>query len=419
MAARLASLGLSAAGVAAVGGASSAAMSTPRARLPPAVLALGLTSLLTDVASEMIVPLLPALLISMNASASMLGLVEGVATAVSSLLQLGSGWIADRMSKKKPLVLFGYGLAAFARPFMAIAAVPAHVLAIRIVDRIGKGIRTAPRDAIISLAAVKGEEGRAFGFHRAMDHAGAVLGPLVATALLARGWELRDVFWAAAVPGALAVVSVMVLREPSAPAVVAPVKQAREAAPVSRALATYLGVLTFFALGNSSDTFLLLRARELGVPLAALPLLWAVLHASKVGSTWLFGAMSDRMDRARLVRLGWMIYALCYVALGAATAAWHVWAIFVVYGVYTGLTEPVEKAMVKALAPPSAQGRAFGLYNMVVGITAVPAGLLTGWLWDELGAFVALSTGAAIALVASILLALWQRAQPAPAPLPG
>jgi MFS family permease len=344
----------------------------------------------------------------------MLGLVEGAATAVSSLLQLASGWLADRMPARKPLVLFGYGLSSLARPLMAIAVLPAHVLAIRVVDRVGKGMRSAPRDAIISLAAVPGEEGRAFGFHRAMDHAGAVIGPLLATALLASGWELRDVFLATAIPGALAVVCVMVLREPKVPASVREEKLARkDAPPVSRALATYLGVLAFFALGNSSDTFLLLRARDLGVPIALLPMLWALLHVSKVASTWLFGAMSDRMSRARLVAIGWLVYALCYVGLGAATDAWQAWAIFVVYGAYHGLTEPVEKAMVKGLAPAAAQGRAFGLYNMVIGVTAIPAGLLTGWLWDAFGPFVALSTGAAIALISSVLLAIWQKGQPA------
>jgi MFS family permease len=390
-------------------------MTTPRARLPGAVIALGLTSLLTDVSSEMILPLLPALLLSMHASAAMLGLVEGVATAVSSLLQLASGWLADRMPAKKPLVLFGYGLSALARPLMAVAGIPAHVLGIRIADRVGKGVRSAPRDAILSLSAVPGEEGRAFGFHRAMDHAGAVIGPVVATALLASGWALRDVFWAAAVPGVLAVLCVMVVREPKLAVSAAPrPKEAAPAAPVSRSLATYLGVLAFFALGNSSDTFLLLRARDLGVPLELLPMLWALLHVSKVLSTWLFGAMSDRMPRARLVAIGWVVYALCYVALGAATDAWQAWAIFVVYGSYHGLTEPVEKAMVKSLAPAAAQGRAFGLYNMVVGLTAIPAGLLTGWLWDAFGPMVALSTGAAIALAASVLLAIWQRGQPRP-----
>jgi MFS family permease len=390
-------------------------MKPARARLPGAIVALGLTSLLTDVSSEMIVPLLPALLVSMSASAAMLGLVEGVATAVASLLQLASGWVADRVSARKPLVLAGYLLSGLARPLMAIAATPMHVLGIRVVDRIGKGVRSAPRDAIISLAAVPGEEGRAFGFHQGMDHAGAVLGPIVATALLAAGVALRDVFWVAAIPGALAVICVIVLREPSVPARAHPAAKTDERpipAGIPRALVSYLGVLAFFALGNSSDTFLLLRARDLGVPLAVLPMLWSVLHVSKVASTWLFGAMSDRVPRARLVAIGWLVYAVCYVALGAATEQWQAWAIFVVYGTYHGLTEPVEKAMVKSLAPAAAQGRAFGLYNMVIGLTAIPAGLITGWLWDAFGPFVALSTGAAVALVASGMLAIWQRGQP-------
>jgi MFS family permease len=386
-----------------------------RAPLPRAVILLGLTSLFTDVSSEMILPLLPMFLASMGAGATMLGAVEGAAEATASFLKLGSGWIADRSARKKPLVLAGYTIATVARPLMAIAAIPAHVLAIRVIDRVGKGIRTTPRDVMIASAAPIGETGRAFGFHRAMDHVGAVLGPLIATALLAIGWQLRDVFWLAAIPGVLAVLCVVLVREPP-PGAPAPAAERDESAPLvaagdrpglPRRLGGYLAILALFALGNASDAFLLLRARDLGVEPAAIPLLWAVLHVSKVASSWLGGDLADRVRRPRLIAIGWGVYAASYLALGVASETWHAWAIFAVYGVYHGLTEPAERALIKDLVPESARGRAFGLYHFVVGVTAIPAGLLTGWLWDAFGALVALAAGAICAAVSGIALALW------------
>lgn len=402
-------------------------MTTPRkatarrARLPTAVIALGMTSLFTDVASDMIVPLLPAFLVSMNASAAMIGLVDGAAEATASFVKLGSGWLADRMPRKKPLVLFGYGVAAVVRPLMAFATLPVHVLTIRVVDRIGKGVRTAPRDVMLAAAAAPGETGRAFGFHRAMDHAGGVLGPLAAAGLLALGWQVRDVFWAAWVPGVIAVLFVLVVREPasvplpeSSAAKEVPVDVADRAAVTAATSATtssfrrYLVILAIFALGNASDAFLLLRARDLGVSITAIPLLWGALHVSKVVSSSLAGDLSDRMPRARLIAIGWMVYAASYLALGLAGQAWQVWVIFIVYGAHHGLTEPAEKALVKDLAPEGARGKAFGLYHFVIGVTAIPAGLLTGLLWDAFDPFVALATGAALSGVSAMLILGWE-----------
>ncbi|AKF10173.1 MFS transporter [Sandaracinus amylolyticus] len=382
---------------------------TSRARLPVAVIALGLTSFFTDVASDMIVPLLPAFLATLGASTAMLGLIEGAAEATASFLKLGSGYVADRAPRKKPLVVVGYAIATFARPLIALAAIPAHVLAIRVVDRVGKGVRTAPRDAMIAAAAEPGEAGRAFGFHRAMDHAGAVVGPLVATALIALGLTVRGVFAAALIPGVIALLCVLSVREPAPEAMpVAKGEAPTIAGPaVPRSLRGYLGILALFALGNSSDAFLLLRAQDLGVPVAMIPVLWAVLHVSKVASTWIGGDLADRVPRPRLVAIGWIVYALTYLALGVATEAWQAWVIFVVYGAYHGLTEPAEKAMVKDLAPPSARGRAFGLYHFVIGVTAIPAGLLTGWIWEAFGPLHALGLGALIAAISGALLIAW------------
>lgn len=376
----------------------------PKRRLPGAVIALGLTSFFADAGSDMIFPLLPVLLMQLHASATFLGLIEGLADAVASVFKLVSGELADRAARRKPIVLAGYGIAAIVRPLVAIATAPWHVLAIRVTDRMGKGLRSAPRDVIIANAAPAGQEGRAFGFHRAMDHAGAVVGPIIATALLAAGVELRTVFLVAIVPGVLSVLSVLAVREPPEPPRPSGTPRERVAPRMPSSLRTYLLILAVFALGNSSDAFLLLRARELGVPVALIPMLWMVLHVSKLVSSYLGGGWADRVPRRRLVVIGWAVYALTYLALGLASEAWQAWALFVVYGAYYGLTEPAEKALVKELAPAELRGRAYGFYNFIGGAMAVPAGLLTGWVWDAVSPLAALSIGAVLAAVSAVLL---------------
>ena len=376
-------------------------------RLPAAVVALGVTSFFADVGSEMIFPLLPVFVASLGASTTFLGLVEGLADATSSLLKLASGYVADHSRRKKPLVLFGYGVAALVRPLVALATAPWHVLAVRVTDRVGKGVRSAPRDVLIAGSVSKEETGRAFGFHRAMDHAGAVVGPLVATALLGLGWPLRSVFLAALIPGVLSVIAVATVREPRVDAPAHDGKPSSEPRRLPGSLRSYLAILLLFSLGNSSDAFLLLRAKDLGVPIASLPLLWAVFHVAKLVSSYLGGGWSDRIARPKLIVSGWMVYAATYLAFGVATRSWHAWALFIVYGIYYGLTEPAEKALVKDLAPNLVRGRAYGFYSFIIGVSAVPAGVLTGWLWQRWSPFVALSVGAGIAAASSVALIVW------------
>jgi MFS family permease len=389
-----------------------------RARLPGAVIALGVTSFFTDIGTEMIFPLLPVFVASLGATPAFLGLVEGVAETTASVLKLGSGYVADRLPRKKPLVMLGYGLSAIARPVMGLAALPWHVLAVRAADRVGKGVRTAPRDALLA-SAVSGEQaGRAFGLHRAMDHAGAVVGPLIATGLLALGWPVRDVFLAAIVPGVLSVLAIVPVREPPRAATVLAAGEPRagdaraaSSPPLARAFYAYLAIILLFSLGASSDAFLLLRARDLGVPTVLLPTLWVVLHVSKLVCSYYGGVLADRLPRARLIVAGWAVYALAYLGLGLATAAWQVWALFVFYGLYYGLTEPTERAMIRDLAAREAQGRAFGLYHFTVGVSAIPASVLTGWVWQSVSPQAALGLGAAIAACASAALWRWNAAQ--------
>jgi MFS family permease len=381
--------------------------------LPFTIIALGLTSFFTDVASEMIFPLLPLFLgETLRAGPAFLGLVEGAADTVSSLLKLASGYLADRWGRRKPLILLGYGLASVVRPLMALAQAPWHVLGIRLADRVGKGLRSAPRDALIADAALPGQAGRAFGLHRAMDHAGAVVGPLVASLLLGLGLGLRNIFWCTAVPGALCLGILLTLperkRSHGTPA------KRLEPSPL-RAFTwpfrSYLFILWLFCLSNSSDAFLLLRAREIGLDATLIPMLWTALHVSKLLCSYFGGLLSDRMDRAPLIAVGWVIFSAVYLGMALASSDLHVWVLFTIYGLFYGLTEPAEKALVKDLAPSSSRGKAFGYYNFVVGVSALPAGLFSGWLWRKGGALLALGTSAGLAMLAACLLLLWNPAE--------
>lgn len=371
------------------------------------VLWLGVVSFFTDFSSEMIYPLLPFFLTqTLGAGAAFLGVVEGVAETTASLLKLASGWFSDKVGRRKPLVLVGYGVASVARPLIALATAPLQVLAIRFSDRVGKGIRTAPRDALLADSVDPAVHGAAFGFHRAADHAGSVLGPLVASAiLLAAPGHYRLVFGLAAVP---AVVSVIILwlrvEENSAALVVAPKVRFQGLHGLPAEFKTFLLVIVVFTLGNATDAFLLLRAQQLGVQIAMIPLLWAALHVSKMAWSVPGGMLADRAGARLAIVGGWLLYAAVYAAFAAASTAWHVWALFLVYGLFYGLTESPEKALVASLAPADQRGAAFGAYHFAIGVAALPASVIFGLLWQHYGPATALLTGAGIALTATLLL---------------
>lgn len=380
------------------------------------VLALAAVSFLTDASSEIIAPLLPLFLVgTLGATVSMVGVIEGGAEAVASLLKLASGWWSDRVSRRKPLIVAGYTIASLVRPLVAVAQSATQVLAIRLVDRVGKGIRGAPRDALLAASTPLEFRGRAFGFHRAADHAGAVVGPLIALACLQwLGMPVRHVFWVAAIPGALAVlVAIAFVREQREPAVprvkvpaapIGPVSARPRSLPRSFWL-TMLPILVF-TLGNSTDAFLLLRASQLGVPTALIPLVWVLLHLVKSASSTPGGALSDRVGRRPLIVAGWGLYAAVYAGFSMATDPWHAWALFGVYGVVFGLTEGTEKALVADLVPAPRRGTAFGWYQATVGVAALPASIVFGVVWDRFGSPAAFGMGAALAIVAAVMMSL-------------
>jgi MFS family permease len=373
-------------------------------RLDRNVKVLGTVSLLTDVSSEMIYPLLPAFLTGpLRAGPALLGMIEGLAETVAALVKIVSGRVSDRRPRRKPLVVAGYGISSVARPLVALATSPAHVLAVRIADRFGKGVRSAPRDALLAEVTAPAQRGRAYGFHRAMDHAGAMVGPLVASMMLVFTKDLRVVFAAAAVPAALAMATLVLgVREGCRPPPVAPaVAQPQPTGLLASGLKRYLVVLAVFTLGNSSDAFLLLRAQEAGLPLALIPALWSWHHLVKAGASTWGGTLSDRVGRKRTILLGWAVYGLSYTGFALAASPLSIVALFAAYGGFHALTEGPERALVADLAGPEARGRAFGLFHAVTGAALLPASLLTGILWQRLGAPVALGTGAALAAVAA------------------
>ena len=373
------------------------------------VYAVSAVSFFTDASSEMIYPLLPVFLTTvLGASAGFLGVIEGAAETTAALLKLASGWWSDRVNKRKPLIVGGYALASFVRPLVAVAQSAGQVLAIRVADRVGKGIRGAPRDALIADSVDESVRGRAFGFQRSADHAGAVVGPLIAFAVLTWGHiSLRPVFFLAAIPGVIAVVvAVVFVREPpkqvqadaTKPDAVSPT------GPLGGRFWAVIGVITLFTLGNSTDAFLLLRAAQLGVPVALAPILWAMLHVVKSTTSTPGGALSDRIGRKPAVIAGWFIYAVVYLLFGRATQAWQAWALFAVYGLYFGLVEGTEKAMVADLVPAGRRGVAYGWYNLAIGIGALPASVVFGLLWDRYGSATAFTFGAGMAGLAVVAL---------------
>ncbi|HEX9185586.1 MAG TPA: MFS transporter [Vicinamibacteria bacterium] len=378
------------------------------APLPRTVRSLGLVSLLTDASSEMIYPLLPAFLTgTLRAGPAFLGAVEGLAETVAAALKIVSGRVSDRLPRRKPLVVAGYSLSSLVRPLVALATAPAHVLAVRLLDRVGKGLRSAPRDALLASVVPRGDRGRAFGFQRAMDHAGAMVGPLLASAAMLLTSDLRVVFALAALPAALAVLALVVGVREVPRALDAPtdaLEAAPPRAPLEPGLVRYLGVLALFTLGNSSDAFLLLRAQEAGTALAAIPALWALHHLVKAAASTWGGTLSDRVGRRRVILAGWSVYALAYAGFAAAASPLAVAGLFAFYGLFHALTEGAERALVADLAGEPARGRAFGLFHAVTGAALLPASLLTGLLWQGFGAGVALGTGAGLALLAALAL---------------
>jgi MFS family permease len=382
-----------------------------RTPLPRPVRLLGWVSLLTDAATEAVYPLLPVFITQVLGGPPVaLGIVEGAADATSSALKIVSGRWSDRVGRRKPITVAGYALSSAVRPFIAIASSWMHVFLIRVADRVGKGVRGAPRDAMLATLAPPGELGRVFGYHWAMDHAGAAVGPLLATAFL---WfapdSYRVLFALTVIPGALAVATLLRVpeSEPRAPLAPTPLARLAPLAPskaLPKSLKKYLWVMSIFTLGNSSDAFLLLQLSNAGTPMMGLTLLWSAQHAIKATlSTW-GGHLSDKAGRRSLIAGGWLIYALVYAGFAWSASLTALVGWFLVYSVYAAAVEGSEKALIADLTPPDQRATAFGWHAAVQGFGALAAGLSFGAIWQAFGAPTAFLTGAVLALVAAILL---------------
>lgn len=389
-------------------------MST-RIKVPRNVWILGLTSLLNDTSSEMIHAVLPLFLIlTLSADVALVGLIEGTAEATASILKIFSGAISDYWQRRKGLAVFGYGLSTVVKPLFVIASIPFCVMLARVGDRIGKGIRVAPRDALVADSTDPSNRGAAYGLRQSLDTIGAFLGPLVAFGLLSTGQSFRFIFAVALIPGVLAVTCLAIgVREPRQP-----YHTLRRANPLNLEALKSLGsaywglaiAALLFNLGNSSEAFLQLKAKQVMIPDAHIPLVLVVMNLSYALSAYPVGVLSDHVNRRTLLTLGWGLNALIYLGLAFSQTSWQVWLLIASYGLYLGMTQGVLLAMVADRVPEHLRGTAFGFLNLLVGIALLPASLLAGWLWQTVSPEVAFLVGSGFAVAGMILLFLKRQA---------
>ncbi|HOP32114.1 MAG TPA: MFS transporter [Candidatus Hydrothermia bacterium] len=391
----------------------------PSKGLSKNVVAMGLTSLFTDISSEMIYPLLPLFLTSViGAGATALGVIEGIAEATASLLKSVSGYISDKIKKRKPLVIIGYGVSALAKPAIGFSSQWIHVLFARFTDRIGKGIRTSPRDALIADSSSPEDRGKSFGFHRAMDTLGAVIGPLVAYLLLSafsRSWDtatsLRTIFFLSLIPGIIAIlILIFTVREVQ--------KDSAEEGSISLSLSIkglsknfkiLLLIIFIFSMGNSSDTFLILRSTNIGFDPAKIPLLYMVFNIIYAALSTPLGALSDRIGRVKTIMIGFFSYSMVYLgfAILKPSGVHYLWLLFGLYGVYYALTEGVLRAFVADLSKKETRGFAFGVYHMIVGLCLFPASFIAGLLWDKVSPSAPFILGSITSITSFIFFAIF------------
>jgi MFS family permease len=382
--------------------------------LNPNVFFLGIVSLLTDISSEMIFTLVPLFLFNvLSIGTPIIGLVGGLSESADAIFRIFSGWLSDRVGKRKPLAVWGYSLSTIAKPFMYLATSWGAVLAIKLSDRVGKGIRTSPRDALVADSVSAGERGRGFGLHRAMDTFGAFLGLAIAAVIIyqVQGGELvlnlKTYQWLVVVGVVPAVLAVLVLlffvrdRRSSAGNTGSQVGLKRTGGFDTR-FKLFLAIMAVFTLGNSSDFFVILRAQNLGSSVLSVVLMLVVFNLTYTVTALPAGILSDRLGRRWVITLGWFIYALVYLGFALASELWQVWLLFAGYGVYYGVVEGVARAFVADLVPEKKRGTAYGLYHGVAGLALLPASLIAGWLWQAYSPAAPFYFGAGLAFLAML-----------------
>lgn len=366
----------------------------------------GLVSFFMDISSEMIYPLVPLFLANViGVNKSVIGLIEGIAESTASLLKVFSGWFSDRIGNRKWLMAAGYGISTLSRPFIALATGWHAVMGSRFVDRFGKGIRTAPRDAVIAEAADKAYLGRAFGFHRSMDTMGAVVGPALAYWLLSvLSGDYRKVFWLSMLPGIIAVLLVIFfITEKRKTATAHADKPKLTLRQFDRRFRFFIVIAAVFALGNSSDVFLILRAQQVGISTAVIPVVYLVFNLVYSLSAIPSGMAADKFGIKRVILLGFVLFSILYYGFAVASDTRSIWLLFGLYGLFMGLTEGVQKAYLTTIIPADFKATAFGVYNTVVGAAALPASLIGGWLWDKVSPSATFYFGSITAALAALL----------------
>ena len=383
--------------------------------LPPNVFFMGLTSLLTDISSELIFTLVPLFLSDvLGATSTLIGLVGGLSDSADSLFRIFSGWFSDKIGKRKLLTTLGYSISTVAKPFMLLANSWGAVIGVRLGDRIGKGVRTSSRDALIADSVEAKERGRSFGLHRAMDTAGAVIGLIIAAVIVYMipgdkfHLERNAYHWMiiiGIIPAVLAVIVLMTLvheRKKLAATVKAGITKPAAITPFSKQFILYLIIMALFTLGNSSDFFLILDAQHVDTPLLQVVLMLVLFNLTYALISTPMGVLSDKIGRKRVITIGWLIYGLVYLGFALSGSIWQIWVLFAVYGIYYGICEGAAKAFVADMVPVERRGTAYGLYNGVVGLMALPASLIAGVLWGNIAPAAAFYFGAGLALLAMV-----------------
>jgi len=381
--------------------------------LNPNIFFLGMVSLLTDTSSEMIFTLLPLFLSKLGTATTIIGLIGGLSDGTDAIFRIFSGWLSDRVGKRKSLAVLGYSISTIVKPFMYLATSWGSVLVIRFSDRVGKGIRSSPRDALVADSVTAGERGKGFGLHRAMDTLGAVLGLAIAAIIVylvqSGGLELslKTYQWLVLVGFVPAVLAVLVLlvfvrEKKSSPASQDRLALSRLRVGFDTRFKLFLAIMAVFSLGNSSNFFVILRAQNLGSPVIYVVLMLVVFNVIYAATSLPAGMLSDRLGRRRVITLGWFIYAAVYLGFAVASSLWQVWLLFAGYGLYYGVVEGVARAFVADLVPEEKRGTAYGLYNGVVGLTLLLASLIAGWLWDMVNPAAPFYFGAGLAFLAML-----------------
>jgi MFS family permease len=370
----------------------------------------GLVSFFMDISSEMIYPLVPLFLSNvLGVNKSVIGLIEGVAESTASLLKVFSGWFSDRIGNRKWLMAAGYGISTLSRPIVALATGWQHVMGSRFIDRFGKGVRTAPRDAIIAESSETTHLGRAFGFHRSLDTMGAVVGPALAFLLIGLfSNNYRWVFWLSMIPGAIAVFLIILFIKEKKKAYLPHSERPKLTLKhFDWRFKFFVAIATLFAVGNSSDVFLILRAQQIGIPILMIPILYLLFNLIYSLSSIPAGIAADRFGKKRVILLGFALFAILYYGFAVAEDTRAVWILFGFYGVFMGLTEGIHKAFLATIIPPDFKATAFGVYNTAVGLAMLPASLIGGWLWDHVSPSATFYYGAITAVLSVALFIIF------------